>query len=248
MQIVKNVFGTLWAVWAIVLFAVTMFIFMAPVLFIYFMNEPGRTHLFIKSAQIWMGVYMPLIGCPVTVKGKNNFQKNQNYIVVCNHNSLMDVPVSSPGIPGGNKTIAKVEFAKTPVFGVLYKMGSVLVDRKSEHSRRDSFNKMKTVLQMGLHMCLYPEGTRNKTGEPLKAFHDGAFRLAIETGKPLMPAIIFNTKKVLPANRKFCLLPKALHMHFLAPVYPQQFINADQLKQHVFDVMWQYYVVNQKNY
>src|SRR5439155_14872246 len=109
----------------------------------------------------------------------------------------MDVPLTSPGIPGANKTIAKIEMARIPLFGMIYKRGSVLVDRKSEESRRKSFNKMKEVLQMGMHMCIYPEGTRNKTNEPLQRFHDGAFRLAVETKKDIMPAVIFYTNKVL---------------------------------------------------
>jgi 1-acyl-sn-glycerol-3-phosphate acyltransferase len=46
---------------------------------------------------------------------------------------------------------------------MMYRTGSILVDRKSETSRRDSFAKMKEALDMGLHMCIYPEGTRNKT-------------------------------------------------------------------------------------
>ena len=59
----------------------------------------------------------------------------------------MDVPVSTPFIPGGNKTIAKKEMSKIPVFGLIYKVGSVLVDRKSDASRKDSYTKMKKVLQ-----------------------------------------------------------------------------------------------------
>ena len=50
---------------------------------------------------------------------------------------------------------------------------------------------MKKVLDMGLHMCIYPEGTRNKTDQPLKTFHDGAFRLAIDTRKAIIPGMIF---------------------------------------------------------
>jgi len=77
---------------------------------------------------------------------------------------------------------------------------------------------MKEVLNMGLHMCIYPEGTRNKTGKPLKEFKDGAFRLAVETGKPIMPAIIFNTDKVLSSKKFFFFMPGNIEMHFLPPV------------------------------
>ena len=87
-------------------------------------------------------------GLRLLVKGKENFLPGQNYIVVFNHNSLIDVPVSVPFMPGANKTIAKVELARIPVFGLLYKRGSVLVDRKNDESRKMSYIKMKEVLDM----------------------------------------------------------------------------------------------------
>ncbi|WP_315815459.1 1-acyl-sn-glycerol-3-phosphate acyltransferase [Paraflavitalea speifideaquila] len=70
---------------------------------------------------------------------------------------------------------------------------------------------------MGLHMCIYPEGTRNKSDQPLKSFHDGAFRLAIDTCKAVIPGVIFNTRKVLPASKPFYLMPHPLQIHFLPP-------------------------------
>ena len=217
---------------------------MIPFIIVYYMKEPKRTHRFIAVSRLWMGIYMPLIGCPVKIKGKENFAPGENYIVLCNHNAFIDVPVSSPGIPGGNKTIAKAELAKTPIFGMLYKMGSVLVDRKSEASRRESFTTMKAILGMGLHMCIYPEGTRNRTDEPLKSFHDGAFRLAIATGKPLMPALIFNSRKVMPEKPKFSLFPHRMGFHFLPPVKINQTDTVEMLKQKLFSIMSEYYVKN----
>ena len=193
-----------------------------------------------------MAIFLTAIGCPLKIKGKENFEEGETYIVVCNHNSFMDIPVASPGIPGGNKTIAKVEIAKIPIFGALYKIGSVLVDRKSEASRRESFTKMKDVLELGLHMCIYPEGTRNKTDQPLKSFHNGAFILAIDTKKAIIPAVIFNTKKALPADKPFFLLPYRLSMHFLPPVTVQPNDSVESIKQKVFEIMKAYYVANKQ--
>lgn len=156
----------------------------------------------------------------------------------------MDVPISTPCIPGGNKTIAKIEMAKIPLFGLLYKTGSVLVDRKNDASRKESFNKMKEVLAMGLHMCIYPEGTRNKSTEPLKTFHNGAFRLAADTGKAIIPAIIFNTKKVLPPGKIFYAMPHRLSIHFLSPIYMQENESTDSLRERVYETMKNYYIVN----
>ena len=188
-----------------------------------------------------MNVWLRLVGCPVKVKGKNNFAKGTAYIVTCNHNSLMDVPLSSPYIPGANKTIAKKSFAKIPLFGWFYSKGSVLVDRNSDASRRKSFEDMKRVLKQGMHMCIYPEGTRNRTNEPLKKFYDGAFKLAVETKTAIIPTLIFNTKKALPANKPFYFLPHKLEMHFLEAVIPGS-NTVEQLKEKVFAIMKEYYV------
>ena len=240
----KNLFGRFWAVWGVIVFTVTMFIFLIPFLFFFLIPEPRRTYLFVAWSRLWMAVMLPLMGCPLKVNGKENFERGKNYIVICNHNSLMDVPVTTPHIPGGNKTIAKVEMTRTPVFGIIYRLGSVLVDRKSEKSRRESYAKMKEVLDMGLHMCIYPEGTRNKTGEPLKAFHDGAFRLALDTGKPIIPAIVFNTKKVMPVGKGFFLLPHSLRLDFLKPVPIAANETITELKERIFEIMKAHYVAN----
>lgn len=240
-----NLFGRLWALWGLLLFIITMLIVFIPfLLFSYFRRSPKNTIAFVRISRIWMSVFLTLIGCPVRVRGKEKFKKGATYIVCCNHNSLIDVPVTFPWIPGGNKTIAKASFARTPLFGMIYKTGSVLVDRKSETSRRESFAKMIEVLDMGLHMCIYPEGTRNRTGEPLKSFHNGAFRLALATGKEIMPAILFNSRKIMPASKFFFLRPYPLSMHFLDPVAVLPDDTVESLKERVFRIMWDYYLAN----
>ena len=238
MVIFKNIFGRIWAAWGAIVFILTMLIFLIPFFsFIYFQKEPKKTNRFISYSRIWMDIFLGLIGCPLRIQGREYFQKGKTYIVVCNHNSLIDVPVSSPGIPGGNKTIAKAEMAKIPLFGLIYKTGSILVDRKSEKSRRDSFIKMAEVLEMGLHMCIYPEGTRNKTAEPLKTFHDGAFRLALSSGHSIIPMVIFNSRRANPSDKTFYLMPVRLYMDFLPVISPLQGETVEQFKGRVFDTM-----------
>ena len=247
MKIFKEIFGRIWATWALIVFAITMLILMIPFfLFCYFRKDPEKTRIFIAMSRIWMNVFLTLVGCPLSVKGRKNFKPGETYIVVCNHNAFLDVPVSCPYIPGGNKTIAKIEISRVPLFGLIYRTGSVLVDRKSEASRRESYNKMKEVLAMGLHMSIYPEGTRNTSNEPIKAFHDGAFRLAIDTQKKIIPTLIFNTRKAMPANKTFFLLPHLLSMHFLKPVEILPGDTTQSLKEKVFVIMRDYYIANKK--
>lgn len=238
MQIFKNIFGRVWAAWGAVVFITTMLFFLIPFfLFIYFQEEPKKTRRFIRYSRVWMDIFLGLIGCPLQISGREYFKKDKTYIVVCNHNALIDVPVSSPGIPGGNKTIAKAEMAKIPIFGLIYKTGSILVDRQDEKSRRESFGKMREVLDLGLHMCIYPEGTRNTSSEPIKPFHHGAFRLAIASGKSIIPMIIFNSRKANPPDKGFFLMPVKLYMHFLPEVASVPGETVEALKTRVFEQM-----------
>ena len=188
-----------------------------------------------------MTVWLYMVGCPLKVSGKENFAKGTSYIVTCNHNSMLDIPISCPFIPGGNKTIAKKSFVKVPLFGWFYRKGAVLVDRKSEISRRKSFEEMKKVLAMGMHMSVYPEGTRNRTDEPLKKFYDGAFKLAVDTNTAVIPAVIFNTKKALPVHKPFYFIPHRLRMDFLEPI-PVEGQTTEQLRDKVFQVMKDHYL------
>jgi 1-acyl-sn-glycerol-3-phosphate acyltransferase len=240
----QKVFARIWAVWALLLFIATMLVAILFYAACFFLDDPAKAYWHRAVSRAWMTVYLFAIGCPLRIKGRENYLMEENYVVVCNHSSLMDVPVSTPFMPRANKTIAKKSFAKIPVFGWIYTFGSVLVDRKSDASRRKSYEEMKNMLALGLDMVIYPEGTRNRTGQPLKSFYDGAFRLSLDTGKKIMPVMLFHTGRVLPPQHFFFLLPHHLEMHFLPPVSPQG-MQADQLKEKIFQQMWDYYLSHQ---
>lgn len=241
MRLIKNIFARIWAVWGLISFAATFLLFFLPSMATYLIPNPRGQAIFLRIAAIWMRVWLTLIGCTLKVRGKEHFKKGVAYIVTCNHNSFMDVPLSCPFIPGANRTIAKKSFTKVPIFGWYYAKGSVLVDRKSEQSRRKSFEMMMQTLREGMHMSIYPEGTRNKTNEPLKKFYDGAFKLSVASGAPIIPSVIFNTKKILPPNKPMYLIPGPMEIHFLEPIEPTN-LSSDELKDKVFEVMKNYYL------
>lgn len=234
----KKIAGKIMALWALILFSVTLLLTCIPISIISLWPEPKKTILVFKVLRPWMKIFFVFTGVKRIITGKENFKPGEQYVVVCNHNSFMDIPLSSPGIPGPNKTIAKAEMAKIPLFGMIYKTGSVLVDRKNEESRRNSFLKMKEVLNMGLHMCIYPEGTRNHNPSQLQRFHEGAFKLAVDTGKQIIPAIILDTTKVLP-RKGFYFWPHPVQMHFL-PAVSSINKTSSQLKEEIWQIMNKY--------
>jgi 1-acyl-sn-glycerol-3-phosphate acyltransferase len=92
------------------------------------------------------------------------------------------------------------------------------------------------VLNKGMHMCIYPEGTRNRSNQVLRPFFDGAFKLSVETQKDIIPCIITGTKIAMPIDKAFYLLPTKLSMTFLPPVSPEGF-TAKTMNVHVHNVM-----------
>lgn len=247
MNIFKRIAGHIYFFAGMVIFVATMLIAIIPASIALLFDEPRRAKIIHPSYRIWMSIFLPVVGCPVWRKGKRKFVKGENYVVVVNHNSLVDIPVSTPWIPGPNKTLAKVEMAKTPIFGVIYKAGSILVDRDSDASRKESFTKMQQILKMGLHLCLYPEGTRNKTDKPLQEFFDGAFIAAIRAQKPIMPAVIMGTRDILPSNApKFWARPKMIRYHFLDPIETKGMSMSDrhELKDRVHKIMEDYLLLH----
>jgi 1-acyl-sn-glycerol-3-phosphate acyltransferase len=239
MKLLKEVFGRIWALWGLITFTITLLIVVIPICLTYLIPEPYGVRIFAFISRLWMTVFLYSVACPFRFYGREHFAKGENYVVIANHNSFLDVPLLTPFLPGGNKTIAKKSMAKIPFFGWIYTRGSVLVDRADDASRRRSFESMKEVLRTGLSMLIYPEGTRNRTGQPLKSFYDGAFRLAADTQKDIISVCVFGTARALPTTKPFFLWPTFFRIYILPPIAVQG-KTAAMLKQESFDIMWRF--------
>ena len=245
MVLLKNIFGRIWAFWGLVSFVATFLIIFIPSMLSYlFKDEVKGQNYFIWVSRVWMQSWLYMILCPVKVIGREYFEKNKTYVIVYNHNAFLDVPLSAPFVPGGNKTIAKSSFGKVPIFGWFYKRGGIMVDRNKENSRVKSYEEMRATLKKGIHMCIYPEGTRNRTGTPLKTFYDGAFKLAIDAKKEIVPCVIIGTNKAMPVKKSFYLLPTRLKMIFLPSVSSED-NDTKTLNQKVYDIMYDEFTKNQ---
>ncbi len=84
---------------------------------------------------------------------------------------------------------------RVPVFGFIYKNAIVTVDRSDAAHRAASLKILKSVLNKGISIFVFPEGTFNETSAPLKEFYNGAFKLAVETQTPVQPVLFLDTYK-----------------------------------------------------
>lgn len=250
MNIFKRIVGHIYFVYAMLLFLITMVITIIPISIqnaIYKNKEAKRIRRTYLTFGIWMKVFLTLAFIRVKRKGMHHFAKGANYVVIVNHNSFADIPISSPYVPGPNKTLAKIELMKIPLFNIIYKSGSILVDRTSDESRKRSIRQMRETLDMGIHLTLYPEGTRNKSNEPIQRFYDGAFKTAINAQKDIIPGVLFHTKNVLPDRPKWWAWPHTIRFEFLAPISVQGLKTeaATRIKEEAHAIMKQYIIDNQ---
>ena len=115
------------------------------------------------------------------------------YVAVSNHESLADIFLIS-ALPWEMKWLAKEELFRIPLLGWNMRLaGDIPVGRGSRRSRIEALLQCRDRLEKKVSVMIFPEGTRSESGE-LLPFHDGAFRLAIDAGVPILPLAVVGTR------------------------------------------------------
>ncbi len=197
-----QVFRKIWAVWAAAIFLILMFLSL-PIVGLNMVISPGMRAL---RRNIWYlhHVFTPFflltVGVRMRVEGRKKLKREQSYVIVGNHRSSLDFIVNAHAYPGVFRFLAKQELQKIPVFGLIVRKMCLIVDRSSAMSRARSVVALKQQLAAGWSIFIYPEGSRNRTNEPLAPFFDGAFRIAIQTGAPLAVQTLVNIRDITGAD------------------------------------------------
>ena len=115
------------------------------------------------------------------------------YVVVANHESYADIFLISR-FPWEMKWLSKDTVFKIPLMGWMMQMaGDIKLVRGNRDSAADAIVQCRDRLKKRVSVMIFPEGTRSKTTEMLP-FKDGAFRLAIEAGLPILPIAVAGTR------------------------------------------------------
>jgi 1-acylglycerol-3-phosphate O-acyltransferases len=138
-----------------------------------------------------------LSGVKVVVKGEENIPKDTAVLYVGNHRSYYDIILTYVRVPRPTGYVAKIEMLKIPLLSIWMKnLHCLFLDRK------DIKQGLKTILagvdlvKNGISVCIFPEGTRNKTKDTFLPFHDGSFKIAEKGGVPVIPMSIVNSSAV----------------------------------------------------
>ncbi len=136
----------------------------------------------------------------VEVKGSENIDKNQSYVIAANHQSLYDIYVIYGWLPIPFKWVMKIQLREVPFLGyACYKLGHVFIDRSNREKALKSIEEAKSRIQNGSSIFFFPEGTRSMSGE-LQDFKKGAFKTALDFDLPILPVSIINTYNILPTG------------------------------------------------
>ena len=185
----------------VVLFVALFLILSIPIMFIEWIIgkfNPGVKDRSSLAIVNWaFRVVLFLAGTKVTVIGEENVPKDTPVLYVGNHRSFFDVVITYTKVARVTGYIAKKEIEKVPLLRIwMRNLHCLFLDRE------DIKAGLKTILQAiekaknGISICIFPEGTRNKTKDTFLPFHEGSFKIAEKAGVPIIPMTIVNSAAV----------------------------------------------------
>jgi len=240
MRVIIRAIQIIYCLYAFSLFALLTLIAFPLVMISLLFGYHRGGNLIYAICKYWAGTWFLLIG----VRHKEIFESphdtSKQWVFVANHISYMDIPPIVLMAPQPIRILGKYESSKIPIFGWIYRAAVIMVDRSNAETRAQSFRALKTALNRGISIFLFPEGTFNmREDKPLKDFFDGAFRLAIETGTPIKPMILPDTIDRLHFTSLFTLTPGNCRVIFLeeVPVTGLEPADIPYLREKVYQIM-----------
>lgn len=151
------------------------------------------------------------------VVGAGRIRNDKSYVLVANHSSLSDIVcLFSLGHPF--KWLAKKSLFQIPFLGwAMWVMRYISLERGQYGSVRKSYHEALDCLEENISILIFPEGTRSRTGE-MGHFKSGAFRLALESGRPIVPIVLAGTEKVISKGKAGFGRTRLAYMSILPPL------------------------------
>ena len=172
----------------------------------------------------------------VRVEGREKIRPGVTYVMVANHQSLLDILVLFR-LFAHFKWVSKIENFRVPCIGWNMSLnGYIKLRRGDRQSIGEMMSACARALDDGSSIMMFPEGTRSPDGR-LRAFKHGAFTLAQGSGCPLLPVVVEGTAQALP-KRGFVLQGRhRITIRVLDEIPHEKF--ADHTPETLTDEIWQ---------
>ena len=183
----------------IVLTALTIILFFVEAILTIILFSFDKKRKIIHSQCFWWA--KAVIGCNpywhLQVSGLENIDKEKTYVVVANHQSLADIAVMYETFMQF-KWVAKDSLFKIPFIGWCLSLTKhIRLSRGRIGSIKKAYREATDWLKRDMSVVFFPEGTRSETGK-IGKFQSGAFKLAIQERRPILPIVIDGTSEAIP--------------------------------------------------
>jgi 1-acyl-sn-glycerol-3-phosphate acyltransferase len=152
-----------------------------------------------RVSRRWCRAVLALAGCRLELEGRDNLRALS--VLVANHSSYLDVVALLASIPMPIRFVAKRELKDTALIGtIIRKVGHLTVERFDISRSAADAETVARALRREASVLFFPEGTF-RAAPGLLPFRLGAFKAAVEAGRPVIPIAILGTRDILPADR-----------------------------------------------
>ena len=233
-------FRFLFSLYGLITFVIVMCLALPFVLVTPLWGKVKGGNMVYAICRVWAKTWYLLCGFKHETLYEHPHDASKQYVFVANHASYMDIPPIVLAFNQPVRVLGKYEMVRYPIFGVIYRLAVVMVDRRDAERRAKSVRALKKALQLGISIFIYPEGTFNEDdSKPLREMFDGAFRLAIETQTPIKPMLVIDALDRLHHSSIFSLNPGKNRVVFLDEISVEGLRLSDlpQLKSKVAALM-----------
>jgi 1-acyl-sn-glycerol-3-phosphate acyltransferase len=158
-------------------------------------------------------------------------EPGKRYIIMSNHRSHYDIPLTILSLPASIRMLTKKELFRIPLWGRGMAAGEFIsIDRHNIEQAKKDLEKARGKMEDGIVLWIAPEGTRSRTGR-MGTFKKGGFILAIEAGAQIIPLGIRGSEKVLPPKTWEFFLNQEVDIHVGKPIDASAYTleNRDEL-------------------
>lgn len=161
------------------------------------------------------------------ISGLENVDKNKPYVIVINHNSMVDI-IALYFVRLNFRWVSKQEVFRMPYIGpMLWMHGDIAIKRgRAAESMAKVIRDGKMWLDRGVSVAIFPEGTRSKDGE-IHRFKGGAFALAKEAGVEILPVVMDGTTEVFKPKSIFFNWKHQLTLKVLPPISAEKVLATE---------------------
>lgn len=180
----------------------------------------GKEDMLYPFAKFGCRIWVRVAGGRVYVSGSEHLAPAQTYLFAANHQSNLDPPLLFAYLGHNVGCLAKKELTKFPIIKQGFPLVHVIpIDRRSREAAIESTRLGAEKLRTGHSLLVFPEGTRTLDGR-LKDFKKGVFYMALESGVPIVPVVVNETRLVMRKGETKCHA-HAVYLEILPPISTQ---------------------------